>query len=178
MAFKGMFNCFSNGLPELKVIVNREKAKLLFLNVSDIASFIRMAVHGTKASVYRENDDEYDITVTYSEENRNSIENIKNTLIPIRVLNRHEVIPVKSVADFKIVKGFSAIKHKDFKKAITVKGDVSGITSDKAMKKAKELFKDYKLPIGYKIDYGGEAKEQAESSAFLSKAFGIALFFR
>ncbi len=167
---------YSNGLPEIKIIVNREKAKLLFLNVSDVSSFIRMAVHGTKASVYRENDDEYDITVTYSAENRNSIENLKNILIPIRVLNRHEVIPLKSIADFKIVKGAAAVKHRDFKKTITATGDVNGITSDKAMKQIKKLLRSYKLPAGYKLNFGGESQKQAKASKFLSKAFTIGLF--
>jgi len=167
---------YSNGLPEIKIIVNREKAKLLFLNVSDVSSYIRMAVHGTKASVYRENDDEYDIIVTYSNRVRNSIENLENILIPIRVLNRHEVIPLKSIADFKIIKGSAAVKHRDFKKTITATGDVNGVTSDRAMKQIKKLLANYKLPAGYKLNFGGESKEQAKAGKFLSKAFSIGLF--
>ncbi len=167
---------YSSGLPEIKVIVNRERARLLFLNVSDVSSYVRMAVHGTKASVYRESDDEYDITVTYDKKDRNSIENLKNILIPVRVLNRHEVIPLKSIADFKIVKGSATIKHKDFKKTITLGGYVNGITSDMAMRQVKKLLANYKLPAGYKLNFGGESKEQAKASKFLSKAFTIGLF--
>lgn len=167
---------YTNGLPEVQIIVNREKARLLFLNVSDVSSYIRMAVNGSKASVYREGDDEYDIVVSYSNENKDSIENIKNTLIPVRVLNRHEVIPIKAIADFKIIKGTAAVKHSDFKKTITITGDVNGVTSDKAMKKIKKLLSSYKLPAGYKIKFGGESKEQAKAGKFLSKAFILALF--
>lgn len=166
---------FSAGMPELQIKVNRETAKRFHLSVYQIAADIRTAIYGGIASKYRVDKDEYDIMVKYPQEKRQSLEDIKNIQLPVRVMNRYDIVPLNQVADFEFVKGFSAIKHRDYKRAITITGDVQGITSDKAMNEIKELLKDYKLPSGYKIIYGGESKDQAEASSFLSKAFLIGI---
>lgn len=166
---------FTSGMPELQIIPNREKAKLYHLSVVQIASDIRTAIYGGEASKYRVRDDEYDITVRYQAKNRKRIEDLKNMLIPVRVMNRYEIIPLKEIATFKITKGFATIKHTDYKRTITLGGDVQNTTSNKAMTKIKKLFKDKKIS-GYKIVYGGESKDQAKELIFLEKAFMIALF--
>ncbi len=169
-------NDFLSGMPEVQIKVNREKAKRLHLTIAQISSDIRTAIHGNEASKFRVDKDEYDITIKYTPEKRVTIEDIENITIPVMVMDHYEIIPLKSIADFEIVRGYSAIKHTDYKKTITITGDVQGVTSDAAMKKIQDMFKDYKLPIGYKINYGGENKEQAAASEFLSRAFMISLF--
>ncbi len=166
---------FSAGMPELQINVNREMAKRFHLSVYQIAIDIRTAIYGGIASKYRVDKDEYDIMIKYPLEKRQSLEDIKNIQLPVRVMNRYDIVPLSQVADFEFVKGFSAINHRDYKRTITVSGDVQGITSDKAMKDLAVLLKDYKLPSGYKFVYGGESKEQQEAGEFLSKAFLIGM---
>ncbi|MBN2694710.1 efflux RND transporter permease subunit [bacterium] len=169
-------NDFLSGMPEVQIKVDREKAKRLHLTIAQISSDIRTAIHGNEASKFRVDKDEYDITVRYVENKRASIEDIKNITIPVMVMDHYEIIPLKSIADFEIVRGYSVIKHTDHKKTITITGDVQGVTSDAAMKKIQTMLKNYSLPIGYKLNYGGENKEQAAAAEFLSRAFTISIF--
>jgi HAE1 family hydrophobic/amphiphilic exporter-1 len=62
------------GKPELQILVDREKASRIGLNVSTIAQTARSYLTGTVVSQYRERGDGYDIRVRLMEKDRKHIE--------------------------------------------------------------------------------------------------------
>lgn len=68
-------------IPEYHVDFDREKLALHGLNVATASSYLRSRINGTTASYYREDGEEYDITVRYAPEYRQSIEDIENIVI-------------------------------------------------------------------------------------------------
>ena len=159
--------------PEIRIDVDREKAALLGLNTSTIASAVRGSVYGIEVGKYREGDEEYDIKVRLPDEKRKSIDDIKNLMINTPA---GQYVPISSVADVTLSAGFGTITRIDFKRVVNVTAEAEGRSSVEVMKDVAEKLKDFPLPPGYMINYTGETEDQQEASAFLSKALLLALF--
>ena len=68
--------------PELKIIVDKEKAARHGLTSSTVAAYVRDRNYGMTAGYLKEDGDEYDIVVRLKEENRKSIDDVKDFSIP------------------------------------------------------------------------------------------------
>lgn len=159
--------------PEIRINVDREKAALLGLNTSTIASAVRGSVYGIEVGKYREGDDEYDIKVRLPDEKRKSIDDIKNLMINTPT---GQYVPISSVADVTLSAGFGTITRIDFKRVVNVTANAEGRSSVEVMRDVAEKLKDFELPPGYMISYTGETEDQQEASSFLGKALVVALF--
>ena len=159
--------------PEIRVLVDREKAALLGLSTYTISNAVKGAISGMKVGVYREGDDEYDIIVRLPEEKRKNMDDIKNLQIPAQT---GYYVPLSSVADVDLSAGFGRIARIDFKRVVNVTANAEGRSGMEVANDVKKLMASYQLPDNYRIKFTGEDEEQQEATAFLSKAFVIALF--
>jgi CzcA family heavy metal efflux pump len=164
---------FIKSKPEIRVNVDREKAALLGLSTYTISNAVKGAISGMKVGVYREGDDEYDIIVRLPEDKRKTVDDIKNLQIPART---GEYVPLSSVADVDLSAGFGRIARIDFKRVVNVTANADGRSGMEVANDVKKELSAYKLPDDYKIKFTGEDEEQQEASAFLARAFMIALF--
>ncbi|WP_279388688.1 efflux RND transporter permease subunit [Pseudodesulfovibrio tunisiensis] len=159
--------------PEIRVDVDKEKAALLGVDAFTVARAVKTAINGFKVGVYREGKDEYDIIARLPEKNRDSLDDIER--ITISGPNG-ESIPITSVASISLGGGLGGINRIDQKRVITLSADVSGRLAQDVINDIQTILKDMKLPRGYSYKFTGEQEEQAEASAFLTKAFVSALF--
>ena len=65
---------YDQGRPEIRVRVDKERAELLGLSTVEVALAVRAAVNGVEAGVFREGDEEYDITVRLPKAERSSLD--------------------------------------------------------------------------------------------------------
>ncbi|MBN8546928.1 MAG: efflux RND transporter permease subunit [Ignavibacteria bacterium] len=168
---------YDAGKPELRVVIDRKRAAVYGMNTSLIASTVRTAINGTEASKYRVNEDEYDITVRLRKDQRSSVDALKNLLIIFNNQNGKTLsVPLSSVANVFLDRGPGAIKRKDLKRVITITGDAAeGFNANAVLDQVKAKMGEYQLPQGYSVSFTGQSQEQEEASAFLGKAFGIAI---
>ncbi len=164
---------YDAGKPEIKIDIDREKAKIRKLSTSTISHAVRTAINGTVASVLREGEDEYDIIVRYESQERDSMEDLLN----IVVTGKDDLqVPLRDVASVRTSGGLGSIKHIDQKRTILVSADVMGRSSSEVLIEVKKLFEEkLKLPAGYTFHFGGESEEQDKAAAFLSEAFTIGI---
>ncbi|QSE96957.1 efflux RND transporter permease subunit [Fulvivirga lutea] len=166
----------NKGKPSMQVVVDRKKAGELGVAVGQVGSQLRRSLFGEKAGIYKLDGEDYDINVRFNEENRYD----KSALFDQKIIFRDQAngqimeVPVSAVAEQKNTSAFSAIKHRDTKRVVTVYSglqpgytDAGAIVSD--IQKEMESFKD--LPKGVKIDYTGQIEEQNKQMAFLMGAF-------
>jgi CzcA family heavy metal efflux pump len=160
--------------PEIQVDVQRQQAAAAGLNTQKIAQTVRTALHGTEASTYRVEDDEYDITVQFNKENRQNIDDIAQ----MRIANRSdELIPLSEVADIEVKGGSGSIKRKDRERVVTVTANAEkGYLAANLLNEAREKTEDMNLPTGYEIRYTGEREDQQEAAEFLQGALLAAVF--
>ncbi|MCX8035727.1 MAG: efflux RND transporter permease subunit [Candidatus Sumerlaeia bacterium] len=177
------------GRPEIKVLIDRERAALFNLTAAEIAYMVRTAMSGSKVGVYREGEDEYDIIVRLPERLRRLDPETSPTAAmanPIAMLERLRIsdrmgnqIPLTSVADIRTTSGLSTIRRIDQKRTVTVTANVvqrRGRTNEHVRQDVSRILSTLQLPAGYSVTLTGEQKEQQKASQFLSKAFIVALF--
>ena len=170
--------------PAMQVVVDREKAGELGVNTMKVGQQLRNSIFGAKAGVYKEDGEDYDIYVRFNEEDRYNSSALFNQKITFRDPSSGTIkeVPVSTVAKQTNSSGFSAIKHKDVKRVVTVYSALApGYTDAGAIvNEVQEAMKDFtNLPSDIKIDYTGQIEEQNKQMAFLMGAFftGIALIF-
>jgi len=170
--------------PSMQVIIDRKKAGELGVNAGQVGQQLRNAIFGSKAGTYKEDGDDYDIYVRFGEDNRYNTSAIFNQKITFRdpASGKIKEIPVSAVAKQSNSSGFSAIKHKDVKRVVTVYSALSPGFTDAAsiVNQVQEEMKTFsELPKDIKIDYTGQIEEQNKQMAFLMSAFfiGLALIF-
>ncbi|MFT7899284.1 efflux RND transporter permease subunit [Tenacibaculum ascidiaceicola] len=170
--------------PSMLVNVDRKKAGELGVSSSQVGNQLRNAIFGSKAGVYKEDGDDYDIYVRFNKENRYNKSAIFNQKITFRDMSSGTIkeIPVSAVAEQTNTSGFSAIKHKDVKRVVTVYSALAPGYTDAAaiVSKIQNEMKTFtEKPDSVKVDYTGQIEEQNKQMAFLMKAFfgGLGLIF-
>ncbi|WP_299884943.1 efflux RND transporter permease subunit [uncultured Lacinutrix sp.] len=166
--------------PAMQVVVDREKAGELGVSSSQVGQQLRNSIFGAKAGIYKESGEDYDIYVRFNEDNRYNTSAIFNQKIIFRDMASGQIreIPISTVAKQKNSSGFSAIKHRDTKRVVTVYSALAPGFTDAAAAVAQiqEEMKNYNnLPNTIKIDYTGQIEEQNKQMAFLMGAFGAGL---
>jgi multidrug efflux pump subunit AcrB len=162
--------------PSMQVAVDRKKAGELGVSVGQVGNQLRRALFGEKAGVYKEGGDDYDINVRFSEDlryNKSALFN-QNIIFRDQSTGKIKEIPISAVATERNTSAFSAIKHRDNKRVVTVySGLQPGFTDAAAIvaeiQKEMEEFKN--LPSDIKIDYTGQIEEQNKQMMFLVGAF-------
>lgn len=166
----------NKGKPSMQVVVDRKKAGELGVAVGQVGQQLRRALFGDKAGIYKKDGDDYDINVRFNEDLRYNTSALFNQNIIFRdqASGKIKEIPVSAVATQRNTSSFSAIKHKDTKRVVTVySGLQPGFTDAGAIvaeiQKEMEEFKG--LAQGVKVDYTGQIEEQNKQMQFLMGAF-------
>jgi len=141
-----------------------------------IASTLRTAITGTKATVFREDDDEIDIVVKLDKAQSYDLNVLRTLTIPGDDGKR---IPLAQVASIGTKGGLGALTRIDFKRVIYVYADISkksGRTATAVIQEIQQNMKktEFKLPTGYSYAFRGEQEDQQEAMDFLIKAFFVA----
>ena len=170
--------------PAMRVEVDRQKAGELGVSVGQVGQQLRNAIFGAKAGIYKEDGDDYDINIRFAEDIRYNKSAIFNQKITFRDQSSGQVkaVSVSAVANQSNTSGFSAIKHRDTRRVVTVYSQLAPGFVDAAavVNQVKEEMKNFtELPRDIKIDYTGQIEEQNKQQAFLMGAFfkGLALIF-
>jgi multidrug efflux pump len=165
-------NDFDEGRPEIVVSVNREKAAMMGVNTAMIGNTVRTAMNGSETGSFRDGEDEYDITVRLDDAHRASVEDIAD----LQLQDEGDLVPLSSLATVAMGTGIGGISHIDRDRVVTVFSDVSAeMNAVAVLGQVKEKLKDLDLPAGYRLQYTGESKDQAEAEEFLGGAFLTAL---
>ncbi|WP_298493340.1 efflux RND transporter permease subunit [uncultured Algibacter sp.] len=170
--------------PSMQVIVDRKKAGELGVTSGQVGQQLRNSIFGAKAGIFKEDGEDYDIYVRFNEENRYNSSALFNQKITFRDMASGQIkeIPVSTVAKQSNSSGFSAIKHKDVKRVVTLYSALApGFTDAGAIvsKIRNEMQGFTEQPDSVKIDYTGQIEEQNKQMAFLMGAFftGLGLIF-
>lgn len=166
----------NKGKPAMLVRVDREKAGTLGVAVGQVGMQLRRSLFGEKAGVYKEDGEDYDINVRFKEDlryNKSALFN-QNIIFRDQATGRIKEIPVSAVTTQKNTAAFSAIKHRDSKRVVTVySGLEPGFTDAQAIvNEIQAQMQNYQdIPEDIRIDYTGQIEEQNKQMAFLMGAF-------
>ncbi|UCC80127.1 MAG: efflux RND transporter permease subunit [Candidatus Zixiibacteriota bacterium] len=166
--------------PELQVMVDRDLAKDLGLNLAAIGVTVRNLVDGSRVSRIKDGDEEYDVRVQLLPEYRRDVENLNN----IYVLSEKKIrgvdysVPLRQVADIYEEEAPTEVRRFDRQREIRVGANAAtGYTMGDIISHANTEMAKFNIPIGYSVTPVGEAEIQQESFAEIGMALMLAVIF-
>ncbi len=160
------------GMPEMVVSVDRAKATAMGLKVSEVADTLETAIGGTRASMFREDGDEYDILVRLREEDRLAVGQVGD--VPI-TLPDGKTIAAQSIVRMQRQEGPFEITRADQQRIMVVNGNIADRDLGSIVEDLSEKLAAIPRPSGYEFQFGGEFEEQQEAFQNLTFAAILAL---
>jgi len=166
---------YVEGIPSVRIRIDRQKAALFGLSTDAIGFALKTAYKGLDISTYHEGDEDFDITVTLTEDDRRVTDVLHKLMLPTP---SGQLVPLTTIASIDYTGSIGDIVRINHDRVVTVKANVdeTKLPGPVARKQAEELLKEFQLPAGYRIQFTGEFEFQKESEEFLTKAFIIAIF--
>lgn len=149
------------GIPQVEIVIDRDKAYSLGLNVYSIGAEVSANIDGKVATRYNSNGNEYDVMLMLAEEDRQSLEDLDR----IFVMNSSgQKIALSSFASTRKTVSPTSITRENRKRLIHVTASLQkGVTPDVAMRQIdKVLSENLITPEGVTIVYSGENEENME----------------
>jgi multidrug efflux pump len=166
---------YEEGMPEVKIYPDRERAAALGVSVNDIGKVISYLIGGSRIGRFTENGRRIDVRLRVDEMYRMQPSDIMN--LSVRN-NRGELIPLRDVARIEERKTLVSITREQRERAIRVFSNVAPGASQAAMlSTVQEVAK--KLPDGYRMVFSGSSLAFNESSKSMIWALlmGIAIAY-
>ena len=166
------------GKPELRVLIDRDKASLLGLDVATIANTVKIAIGGEaeKAAKFRAGGEEFDIYPRLRKENRQRIEDLG--LLFVKSPSGKQ-IRLSNLARIEEATGPVRIERKGQQRIVKVMGDIYQRDLGSVVKEAREKLSSLALPPGFSLKFGGAREEQEKSFRWLllSLLLGMVLVY-
>jgi len=155
------------GLPEVRVIPDREKAAALGVDARTIASAIRVMVGGMDVGVFKEAGRRYDIRVRLAEGDRNDPRAIEK----LTVRNQQgESIELRNLVHIEMGAAPSEITRSDRQRSVRLTANLEDKTLGEAIQDAREVAAEI-LPEGVNLALAGQAQAMQEGG----QQFGLTL---
>lgn len=139
---------------QLAININRESAARFGINVADIQNMIEAAIGGKTISTLYDGTKRYDIVVRFLPQYRNSIDAIKEILVPSA---NGALIPMSQLADISFIEGQTNIYRYGSKRMATVRTNIKGRDQGGFVKELQaKIEAKIHVPKGYDIVYGGQ----------------------
>lgn len=168
--FSDVDSDYKAGMPEVRVIPDRLKAKEYGVSINDIAQTINATMGGVVPGKFSKGGHRYDIRVRLLGQERTNPEDI----LKLKVRNnRGELIPLSKVVNLNKGLALQSISRQDRERAITISANLPPkMSQDKALKKVQEISKKH-LPDNYRISISGNSQTYQDS--FKGLAFALLL---
>jgi multidrug efflux pump subunit AcrB len=165
--------------PGMQIAVDRQKAGELGVSAGQVGFQLRQSLFGEKAGVYKKDGEDYNINVRFQEDDRYSQSALFNQYITFRDMASGQIksIPIAAVTSRKNTSGYSAIKHRNLERVVTVYSAIlPGYNAAEIVNQIKTQIEAFQIPADLRYRFTGEIEEQEENMAFLSSALLYALF--
>ncbi len=158
------------GLPEVQVVIDRQRAYSFGVDVSTVAKEINYAINGVTATTYRENGKEYDLILLYAKDDRKSITDLEQ----IYVKGSSGMVSVANFAEVKKALGPVSIRRENQTRRVTVSADKkTDRNSTDVIADIKEgIAESFIIPEGVTIVYDGAWKD-TQDQGFTYLMIGI-----
>ena len=165
--------------PGLAVHIDRKKAGGLGVSGGQIGQQMRRSLFGEKSGIFKKDGEDYDINVRFDESYRKSTSALLDQYIVFRdqASGKIKKVPISAVVDIDNSLSFSAIKHKELRRVVTVYSAVlAGYNANEVVDHVKESIAGFDgFPNDVDYQFTGEVAEQEANMNFLLGALATAL---
>ncbi len=154
------------GIPELEVVIDRQRAYNLGLDMYSVANEISASMNGTTATTYRVGGEELDVELILQEEDKSSVPDLNKIFV---VNSSGTSIAVSNVAYLEKSVGPVSINREDEMRTVHVTGGLSdGYASTDAQRDIMEMIETRMVvPDGIVYSLGGDFRDISETGSQL-----------
>ena len=163
-----------SGMPQIVITYKRDALSQFGLNVSDVNNIVNTAFAGQSTGSVFEGEKKFDLVVRLDGEQRRNVEDVNNLLIstPSGI-----EIPLSTVANVELKESINQIQRENAMRRIIVGFNVRNRDIQSTVEDLQKVVeKDFKLPPGYSITYGGTFENLQQAKSRLMIAVPISLF--
>lgn len=162
--------------PQLQIVPNREMLAKYGITPSEFNDMVEVYLAGKVVSQVYEGNKVFDLTLKAADDNRNSIEEIRN----ISVDAVGGKIPFGQIAQIRSAAGPNTINRENVARKIVISANVSDGDLQGAVTKIQKAIRDnIELPEGYHVEYGGqfESAQSASRTLLFTSLMAIIVIF-
>ena len=169
-----VFSTFTATNPSLYLDIDRAKAELLGLNISDVFTALQATLGGIYVNNFNLYGRTWQVNVEGEAKNRADISDIWQIYVRN---NAGEMVPVRSIASLRVEQGPQVITRYNNYRAVTVNGGPApGVSSGTALATMAEI-SNKTLPAGYTYEWTGTAYQEQAASGQTGIILGLAILF-
>ena len=169
-----VFSTFTATTPSIYLDIDREKAQALQLSIADVLTALQATLGGVYVNDFNLYGRTWQVNIQGEAADRTDIPAIWR----IHVRNRQgTMVPLRSIADARIVLGPQTISRYNNYRSITVQGTPRpGVSSGDALA-AMEQVSARTLPPGYSYEWTGTAFQEKQASGQTAYILALAVLF-
>ena len=163
--------------PELKITPKRDMLARYGISLPAFAEFVTVNMAGETVSQVYEEGKTFNLVVRASEDNRGSMEHIRDLMIDDANGNK---IPLSYVADVESSMGPNTINRENVKRKVVISANTRGRDLRSVVNDIQDIVDaEIVLPEGYHIEYGGqfESEQAASQTLLLTSLMSIVVIF-
>jgi HAE1 family hydrophobic/amphiphilic exporter-1 len=168
-----VYSTYRANIPQYLLEVERNKAKALGIELSDIFSTLQTQLGSLYVNDFTRFGKNYRVLLQAEGEFRQRPEDLSHYF----VRNRDgDMVPLTTLASLQPVLGPSSIQHFNLKRSVTISGEASaGFASGDAIATMEELSES--LPQGYEFSWAGQSLQEIQAGNLAAVIFLLALVF-
>ncbi|MFY0682984.1 MAG: efflux RND transporter permease subunit [Balneola sp.] len=171
--FADVKNSMQIGSPEIQILFDRDRAAALGLQVHEVADRVVSNVRGDVATRYSWRDRKIDVLVRAQEDDRSSIDEIKNLVINP---NGERSIPLSAIAEVKIANGPGEIRRVAQQRVAVISANLNYGDLGEAAVDVQQVIDETTMPTGIFARIAGQNQEMGDSFQSLLFALSLAIF--
>ena len=161
----------TSGLPLLNVEIDKSLAAQYGLSVKTIQDYVAASIGGQNVGEILQGDRRFDFVIRLSEQDR-SVSGIAQ--LPIHLPNGGSIL-LTDIATVKMMDGINQVSRENGKRRVIVTANVEGRDLGSFVTEVQNQLKQYPLPSGYWIEYGGQFENLASAQARMQIVIPLAL---
>jgi multidrug efflux pump subunit AcrB len=170
--FVDLSSSLKMGLPEVRIVPDREKAAALGVDARTVAHAIQMMIGGQDVGVFKEAGRRYDIRMRLEEEDRRDPAQIGRLYVRTAA---GDVVELRNLVDIQTGAAPSAITRTDRQRSVTIGANLDGTrTLGTAIEDAQRIAAEL-LPENANLALSGQAQAMQEGAQQFVLALGLGI---
>ena len=168
-----VFSTFRANVPQYFLEVDRNKAKVQGVALSDIFSTLQAQLGSLYINDFSQFGRTYRVTIQAETQYRKDPSDLRYYFVRNK---DNEMVPLTTLATIKPILGPTTISHFNLYRSASITGNAApGFSSGQSIDVMQELASE--LPQGYIYEWSGQSKQELEAGDLAPVLFGLAILF-
>ena len=169
----GVDSDYKETRPQLRVVVDRQRAADLGVSVQEIGSTLETMLGSRRVTTFERDGEEYDVMLQASREDRSDPSDLTN--LYVRSERSGELIPLGNLVQLREMADSGELDRYNRMRAITIQARLApGYSLGQALADLQTIARE-ELPSHAQIDYKGESRDYRQAGTTVLLTFGLAM---